>query len=470
MIIIGIYEIRCKITGRVYVGQSNDVKGRLRTHKRLLRQNKHENKYLQNHVNKYGIENVEFELIEECLQCDLNDREVYWIKEFGSMARDKGFNLESGGNAGKTYSKERIEAITGAGNPMFGRKQSPEMVEFMRLVNRGSSDKLTINDVREIKMALILNIVPQELVTIFKVDITTINKIARCTNWEWVLPELNDELMSKRDMEREKREKKIFELWEKGHRVINIAKMLQCDSKIVSNVLKKELEKKEAERLNLHDLVREEFMKGTQKAEIIKMFGISKTTYNRITSSAHNQKKQELIKKVFELKYQGHLNKEIAEMLGLHRGTVTEYLKNELDPETMQRLRSTGKKGTPLKLNEEKVIEIKRMLKLGIYSHQEIGDMFGVTESSISQIKRGVRWSHVEVPPELRVIEHRSISTKLNEKKVIEIKILLQEGNYLHKQIAEMYGVSRATITDINTGKRWSHVKIPLELHSSDKV
>lgn len=210
-------------------------------------------------------------------------------------------------------------------------------------------------------------------------------------------------------------------------------------------------------------------MRGTPKAEIINMFGISKTTYTKITSSVYNQKKQELIKKVFELKYKGHLNKEIAEILGLHRGTVTEYLKKELDEETMQELRSSGKKGTPLKLDEEKVIEIKGMLKLGIYSHREIGDMFGVTESSISQIKRGVRWSHVEAPPELRVIDHRSISTKLNEKKVTEIKILLQEGNYLHKQIAEMYGVSRGTITDINTGKRWSHVKIPPKLHPSDK-
>ncbi|KKM62165.1 hypothetical protein LCGC14_1524500, partial [marine sediment metagenome] len=46
---------------------------------------------------------------------------------------------------------------------------------------------------------------------------------------------------------------------------------------------------------------------------------------------------------------------------------------------------------------------------------------------------------------------------KLTEKKVLKVKRLLKEGTTQQK-IAEMFDVSRMTITDINTGRTWSHV------------
>jgi hypothetical protein len=48
---------------------------------------------------------------------------------------------------------------------------------------------------------------------------------------------------------------------------------------------------------------------------------------------------------------------------------------------------------------------------------------------------------------------------KLTEQKVIQIKILLLEGNLTQQEIADMFGVSQLTISDINTGKTWKHVK-----------
>lgn len=46
---------------------------------------------------------------------------------------------------------------------------------------------------------------------------------------------------------------------------------------------------------------------------------------------------------------------------------------------------------------------------------------------------------------------------RLTEPQVRRIKQLLAHG-YKHKDIAAQYGVNRATITMINTGKTWDHV------------
>ena len=47
---------------------------------------------------------------------------------------------------------------------------------------------------------------------------------------------------------------------------------------------------------------------------------------------------------------------------------------------------------------------------------------------------------------------------KLDNNKVKEIKILLKKNKMTHKEIANIYNVSRVIISHINTGRRWSHV------------
>jgi len=50
--------------------------------------------------------------------------------------------------------------------------------------------------------------------------------------------------------------------------------------------------------------------------------------------------------------------------------------------------------------------------------------------------------------------------SKLTEKGIVKIKILLEEGNLTQKEIAEKFGISQTTISDIKTGKRWKHIKL----------
>ena len=49
---------------------------------------------------------------------------------------------------------------------------------------------------------------------------------------------------------------------------------------------------------------------------------------------------------------------------------------------------------------------------------------------------------------------------KLTEKIVMDIKVSLKSG-VTHKSIANKYGVSRSTITEISRGSNWGHIKVP---------
>lgn len=49
---------------------------------------------------------------------------------------------------------------------------------------------------------------------------------------------------------------------------------------------------------------------------------------------------------------------------------------------------------------------------------------------------------------------------KLNDEKVIEINKLLDDGNLTLDKIGKMFNVSRSIISSINAGKNWGHLKI----------
>jgi group I intron endonuclease len=75
----GIYKITNKITNNFYIGSSCKLKLRYNRHKCNLLSNTHLNFYLQQSVNKYGIENLTFELLELCNVEVLLEREQYYI-------------------------------------------------------------------------------------------------------------------------------------------------------------------------------------------------------------------------------------------------------------------------------------------------------------------------------------------------------------------------------------------------------
>jgi group I intron endonuclease len=72
---IGIYKITSP-TNKIYIGQSIDIDRRKNEYKRLQRCKRQTRLY--NSLKKYGYENHKFEIIEECSEDKLLERETYW--------------------------------------------------------------------------------------------------------------------------------------------------------------------------------------------------------------------------------------------------------------------------------------------------------------------------------------------------------------------------------------------------------
>lgn len=89
----GIYQIRCKVNGKIYVGSAVNLAGRWYLHRRNLRQRTHHNLHLQQAWDKYGEENFEFSVLEFVGASDLLKSEQAWIDATGCTDRKIGFNI-----------------------------------------------------------------------------------------------------------------------------------------------------------------------------------------------------------------------------------------------------------------------------------------------------------------------------------------------------------------------------------------
>jgi group I intron endonuclease len=76
----GIYKIQSKIKpNRIYIGSSIDIKKRWGEHIFYLKNNKHHSNKLQNHYNKYGIDDLVFSIIVGCDKETLIAYEQFYI-------------------------------------------------------------------------------------------------------------------------------------------------------------------------------------------------------------------------------------------------------------------------------------------------------------------------------------------------------------------------------------------------------
>jgi len=108
----GVYKIENLINGKVYIGSTEkSFLKRFSTHYTKLKSNNHRGHiYLQNAVNKYGIENFEFEILEE-LEDDILEREAYWINKYNSCDRGYGYNLTLIPNRGSMSNPEIAKKV-----------------------------------------------------------------------------------------------------------------------------------------------------------------------------------------------------------------------------------------------------------------------------------------------------------------------------------------------------------------------
>lgn len=98
-----IYKFTNKITGKCYIGQTNNIEKRKRGHKSESFNNRANGYNLPFHcaIRKYGWENFDFEILEEIDDSlgreYLNEREIYFIDLFQSTIDKNGYNFLLGG-------------------------------------------------------------------------------------------------------------------------------------------------------------------------------------------------------------------------------------------------------------------------------------------------------------------------------------------------------------------------------------
>jgi group I intron endonuclease len=107
----GIYKIENLINGKIYIGQSVDIQYRFRNHKSESF-NPKSNAYdtaIHRAIRKYGVDNFSFDVVEECDQDELREREIYWINYYNSFG--VGYNLTSGGEGVPTINIKQVQKL-----------------------------------------------------------------------------------------------------------------------------------------------------------------------------------------------------------------------------------------------------------------------------------------------------------------------------------------------------------------------
>jgi group I intron endonuclease len=121
-VVSGVYYIRNSITEKTYYGSSINIERRWKQHIYDLEKNGHYNYFLQKEWNTFGPDFFEFEILEEIKDTKkMVLREQYYIdlqKINQRIDHEKCFNIAHGANS-----------LSGANNPMWGKKHSSETKE-----------------------------------------------------------------------------------------------------------------------------------------------------------------------------------------------------------------------------------------------------------------------------------------------------------------------------------------------------
>ncbi len=123
----GIYKITNNINNKFYIGSASNFIKRWYRHKNRLKNNKHDNAYMQNAWNKYGEEAFKFEVL---LYCDIKDLifyeqkflHAYWDNSniCYNIAKDA-ISAMKGRKASEETKKKISLQTSGKKNPRYGK-------------------------------------------------------------------------------------------------------------------------------------------------------------------------------------------------------------------------------------------------------------------------------------------------------------------------------------------------------------
>jgi group I intron endonuclease len=126
-----IYKITSP-TGRIYIGKTKRLKTRIWEYRWRSKKRK---SIIHDSIKGYGWDTHKLEIIEECDDVFLNEREIFWIKKLNSFYLDNilGMNMTKGGDGGGQKwmhdierRKKQSENRKGVNGTFYGRKHSEE--------------------------------------------------------------------------------------------------------------------------------------------------------------------------------------------------------------------------------------------------------------------------------------------------------------------------------------------------------
>lgn len=166
----GIYIIRNKINNKIYIGQSINIHNRIKSHK-------YRGSLFYKAIKKYGWDNFYYEILEECSNDFLDEKEIFYIKKYKSIDKDIGYNIltepkenpvpkgskrtqelkdkwslnrkgkrkgiensfygkKHSDDAKKIMSDRKKISYIGKGNPFFGKKHSIETISKLKEIGQ----------------------------------------------------------------------------------------------------------------------------------------------------------------------------------------------------------------------------------------------------------------------------------------------------------------------------------------------
>lgn len=162
-----IYKVTNIINGKIYIGQTKQRLPRRRTiHHNEAKSNRSPNSAFHKAIRKYGKKAFEWEVLCECDSFDdMNEKEIFYIKEYDSYVKEHGYNMTYGGDGtlghkpSEETRKKMSESSFNKGKPGFFRdkKHTKESIEKSKRygVDNGNSKKWLLTNPDGIQLCVI---------------------------------------------------------------------------------------------------------------------------------------------------------------------------------------------------------------------------------------------------------------------------------------------------------------------------
>lgn len=150
-----VYKSTNTINNKCYIGQTvKKLEDRKQLHLYRLNSMKNKNWHFYNALRKYGWDNFEWEVLEECdSKEELDEMEFHYIKQYNSY--ENGYNMTLGGDKGTwglKHTEETKKKIgsrkypTGKNTSMYGRHHTEEQKRKWSKMRKGIRPKTKLNE------------------------------------------------------------------------------------------------------------------------------------------------------------------------------------------------------------------------------------------------------------------------------------------------------------------------------------